>query len=144
MQERKTQNYSTPCIRRNTRHHVINQFSQRSGRIWMSEAVQKQSVMSHLQSNVSSMVDVSFANLSIQSAIDIPVRTTLVDKDSAILELLQWLYLYIWRNSRNLGRQKITQPLSVPATKKVKCYGGRSPKFIWAPCHVMCTAVLIG
>jgi hypothetical protein len=21
---------------------------------------------------------------------------------------------------------------------------GRSPKFIWAPCHVMCTAVLIG
>ncbi len=23
-------------------------------------------------------------------------------------------------------------------------YGGRSPKFIWAPCHVMCTAVLIG
>ncbi len=22
-------------------------------------------------------------------------------------------------------------------------YGGRSPKFIWAPCHVMCTAVLI-
>ncbi len=23
-------------------------------------------------------------------------------------------------------------------------HGGRSPKFIWAPCHVMCTAVLIG
>jgi len=23
-------------------------------------------------------------------------------------------------------------------------YGGRSPKFIWAQCHVMCTAVLIG
>ncbi len=23
-------------------------------------------------------------------------------------------------------------------------YGGRFPKFIWAPCHVMCTAVLIG
>ncbi len=23
-------------------------------------------------------------------------------------------------------------------------YGGRSPKFIWAPCHVMCTAALIG
>jgi hypothetical protein len=23
-------------------------------------------------------------------------------------------------------------------------YGGRSLKFIWAPCHVMCTAVLIG
>jgi hypothetical protein len=23
-------------------------------------------------------------------------------------------------------------------------YGSRSPKFIWAPCHVMCTAVLIG
>jgi hypothetical protein len=23
-------------------------------------------------------------------------------------------------------------------------YGVRSPKFIWAPCHVMCTAVLIG
>jgi hypothetical protein len=23
-------------------------------------------------------------------------------------------------------------------------YGGRSPKFIWAPCHVMCTDVLIG
>ncbi len=23
-------------------------------------------------------------------------------------------------------------------------YGGRSPKFIWTPCHVMCTAVLIG
>jgi hypothetical protein len=23
-------------------------------------------------------------------------------------------------------------------------YGGRSPKFIWAPCHEMCTAVLIG
>jgi hypothetical protein len=23
-------------------------------------------------------------------------------------------------------------------------YGGRSPKFIWASCHVMCTAVLIG
>ncbi len=23
-------------------------------------------------------------------------------------------------------------------------YGGRSPKFIWAPCHMMCTAVLIG
>jgi hypothetical protein len=22
-------------------------------------------------------------------------------------------------------------------------YGVRSPKFIWAPCHVMCTAVLI-
>ncbi len=22
-------------------------------------------------------------------------------------------------------------------------YGGRSPKFIWVPCHVMCTAVLI-
>jgi hypothetical protein len=26
---------------------------------------------------------------------------------------------------------------------KVK-YGVRSPKFFWAPCHVMCTAVLIG
>jgi hypothetical protein len=26
---------------------------------------------------------------------------------------------------------------------KVK-YGGRSPKFIWPPCHVMRTAVLIG
>jgi hypothetical protein len=26
---------------------------------------------------------------------------------------------------------------------KVK-YGVRSPEFIWAPCHVMCTAVLIG
>jgi hypothetical protein len=26
---------------------------------------------------------------------------------------------------------------------KVK-YGGRSPKFVWAPCHVTCTAVLIG
>ncbi len=25
-----------------------------------------------------------------------------------------------------------------------KLYGGRSPKFIWAQCHVMCTAVLIG
>ncbi len=23
-------------------------------------------------------------------------------------------------------------------------YGGRSLKFIWAPCHVTCTAVLIG
>ncbi len=23
-------------------------------------------------------------------------------------------------------------------------YGVRSPKFIWAPCHVMCTVVLIG
>jgi hypothetical protein len=23
-------------------------------------------------------------------------------------------------------------------------YGGRSPNFIWAPCHVMCTAALIG
>ncbi len=23
-------------------------------------------------------------------------------------------------------------------------YGGRSPKFFWAPCHVMCTAVPIG
>jgi hypothetical protein len=23
-------------------------------------------------------------------------------------------------------------------------YGVRSPEFIWAPCHVMCTAVLIG
>jgi hypothetical protein len=23
-------------------------------------------------------------------------------------------------------------------------YGGRSPKVYWAPCHVMCTAVLIG
>ncbi len=27
--------------------------------------------------------------------------------------------------------------------KQVK-YGVRSPKFFWAPCHVMCTAVLIG
>ncbi len=23
-------------------------------------------------------------------------------------------------------------------------YGGRTPKFIWAPCHVMCVAILIG
>ncbi len=31
----------------------------------------------------------------------------------------------------------------IPRIGKVK-YGSRSPKFIWAPCHVMCTAVLIG
>ncbi len=31
---------------------------------------------------------------------------------------------------------------SVWSLSQVK-YGGRSPKFTWAPCHVMCTAVLI-
>ncbi len=30
-----------------------------------------------------------------------------------------------------------------PMKQHVK-YRVRSPKFIWAPCHVMCTAVLIG
>ncbi len=37
-------------------------------------------------------------------------------------------------------------PLELSAESKnaqVK-YGVRSSKFIWAPCHVMCTAVLIG
>jgi hypothetical protein len=34
-------------------------------------------------------------------------------------------------------------PTPLPVAALVK-YGGRSPKFIWALCHVTCTAVLIG
>ncbi len=37
--------------------------------------------------------------------------------------------------------------LTLTHTKRITVwvkYGGRSPKFIWASCHVMCTAVLFG
>ncbi len=29
-------------------------------------------------------------------------------------------------------------------TAEYTVYGFKSPKFIWAPCHVMCAAILIG
>jgi hypothetical protein len=46
--------------------------------------------------------------------------------------------------------QRVPQPNTAPTCIIFTCkhrlnkYGGRSLKFIWAPCHVMCTAVLIG
>ncbi len=48
---------------------------------------------------------------------------------------------------RNKNRQKSVHPLYstvYPGQPQRICVRGRSPKFIWAPCHVMCTAVLIG
>jgi hypothetical protein len=46
------------------------------------------------------------------------------------------------RDTRHTNESRFNQHLD-RKQYKVK-YGGRSPKFIWAPCHGMCTAVLIG
>jgi hypothetical protein len=53
-----------------------------------------------------------------------------------------WYCLCPSRYKMSLFRK--VQYCTIPVSKGTNHYGGRSPKFIWAPCHVMCTAVLIG
>jgi hypothetical protein len=49
------------------------------------------------------------------------------------------------REGRGMGRRwsEVAHSALVSPSLQVK-YGGRTPKFIWAPCHVMYTALLIG
>jgi hypothetical protein len=53
----------------------------------------------------------------------------------------------VWRagcEKRIEGRDPHCSAAFYVTRHRPKMVEGRSPKFIWAPCHVMCTAVLIG
>ncbi len=52
------------------------------------------------------------------------------------------ILFFIPANSISAGVSNIT--LKLKTLKNIGKQGFRSPKFIWAPYHVMCTAVLIG
>ncbi len=65
---------------------------------------------------------------------------------SIVTKFILELYLGSAPGCACIPHTALSSQLSVPTcTLQTEVnYGGRSPKFIWAPCHVMCTAVLTG
>ncbi len=82
-----------------------------------------------------------------------PVDNQKVINLTAFQHEKSWLFLHL-SNLCNKDRGKLTMFYdylefaqgysSLPDAQSYVKYRGRSPKFIWAPCHVMCTAVLFG